>query len=140
MAFVYLFFASLVGLITLFVIARKNHTGASSRNLQNGDYWFSIDVAKVSHWVRTNFHQLSRPLVRSVLHKLLEVYLRSINYIRRVLRKHIKGLLHYYAEEHDRLYHVEPSKFLAEMQIHKEQSEKHKKANLKSLDEYSQDN
>jgi|GEM_PF-1407337 len=137
MFFIYIFIGSILGMTILLVRAYKNHAGVSFR-LQNTDYWFSIDVAKVKRRVQTNFHRLSRPIVRSALHKLLEVYLRSIDYVRHMLRKHIKALLHYYAEEHDRLYHVQPSRFLAEMHAHKQETKSGKKESLKSLDEYSQ--
>ena len=135
MIFVYIFIGSLVGIATLLVIATKGQKNQQVVQLQNSDYWYSIDLVALHDYLYIHFHRVSRPIFRTTIHRLLALYLRTVNNIRKVLRRHINGLLDHYAKEHDRLYHTKPSQFIAEMQAHKKQTEKDK--DVSTLDEYS---
>lgn len=135
MIFVYIFAGALVGMIALLTIAARNQK-TENTGLQNDDYWYSIDLVAIHEKLYIHFHRVSRPVFRSTLHKLLEIYLRTVNRLRTVLRKHINALLDYYAKEHDRLYHKQPSRFIAEIQAHKHRTSQEGK-DVRSFDEYS---
>ena len=135
MIFVYIFVGALVGMTTLLTIAARSQK-TENTGLQNNDYWYSIDLVAIHEKLYIHFHRVSRPIFRSTLHKLLELYLRTVNRLRKVLRKHINALLDHYAKEHDRLYHTKPSRFIAEIQAHKHRVEQEDK-DVSSLDEYS---
>ncbi|MBP6925736.1 MAG: hypothetical protein KBC22_01605 [Candidatus Pacebacteria bacterium] len=137
MIFVYIFLVALAGIGILLFVAYRHPQIASKNDLQNDDYWYTIDLVALQKYLYTRFHVISRPLFRSLLHKLLEVYLRMVTGIRKILRRHINALLDHYAKEHDNLYHTKPSKFIAEIQAHKNMADGTQK-DLSSLDEYSQ--
>lgn len=135
MIFVYIFAGALVGIIILLAIAARSQK-TENTGLQNNDYWYSIDLVGIHEKLYIHFHRVSRPIFRSTIHKLLELYLRTVNRLRKVLRKHINALLDHYAKEHDRLYHKQPSRFIAEIQAHKHRASQEDK-DVSSLDEYS---
>ncbi len=135
MIFVYIFAGALVGIITLLIVASKKQTNQQNTQLQNENYWYSIDLVALHDHLYIHFHRVSRPIFRNSIHRLLELYLRTVNKLRKVLRKHINGLLDHYAKEHDRLYHTKPSQFIAEIQAHKNRADQDK--DVSTLDEYS---
>jgi len=135
MIFVYIFVGALVGIIILLFIASKKQASQPDTRLQNDNYWYSIDLVVLYDILYIHFHRVSRPIFRNTIHRLLELYLRSVNKLRKVLRKHINGLLDHYAKEHDRIYHKKPSQFIAEIQAHKNRADKDK--DVSTLDEYS---
>lgn len=136
MIFVYIFTAGLLGVIILLIISAREQKKRGIVQLQNERYWYNIDVVARYADLHTYFHRVSRPILRNTLHKLLEIYLRVVNKLRRVLRKHIGSLLDHYAKEHDQLYHGQPSQFITEIQEHKNQTDQ--KKDVTGLDEYSQ--
>ncbi len=135
MIFIYIFAGSLVGIITLLIVATQGQKNQQLAHLQNDNYWYSIDLVALHDHLYIHFHRVSRPIFRSTIHRLVELYLRTVNNLRKILRKHINGLLDHYAKEHDRLYHTKPSQFIAEIQAHKNRTGQDK--DTSSLDEYS---
>lgn len=99
MIYIIIFAASLL-FLTLFV-GLKAYQIAQNEGLQKQEKWYSIDMVHIRDNLFYAVRYHGRPVIRTLLYRLLSVYRKFTHTMRTTLRKTAQKLLHHYDEKHD---------------------------------------